>query len=99
MPGSCDGIKDIVELLVHFDVAQARNIRRLDERSGERWRRVHEDLHAHGLRNHEDVAEDYGSVEQARIPPDRLERDLARERWRAADFKKLVLRADRAELC
>jgi hypothetical protein len=100
VPRSCDGRKDVAELLVHVDVlAQARDIRGRVERSGERRRRVHEDLHTHGLRDHEDVAEDYGGVEQARIPPDRLESDLARERWRAADIKKLVLRADRAELC
>jgi hypothetical protein len=99
VPRSCDSRKDIAELLVHVDVlAQARDIRGRVERSGERRCRVHEDLHPHGLRDHEDVTEDYGGVEQARIPPDRLERDFARERWRAADIKKLVLRADRAEL-
>ena len=100
VPRSCDGSKDVAELLVHVDVlAQARDIRRRVERGGERRRGIHEDLHAHGLRDDKDVAEDDGGVEQARIPPDWLERDFAREGWRAADLKKLVLRTNRAELC
>ena len=100
MPRSCDGRKDVAELLVHVDVlAQAHDIGGRVKRSGERRRRVHEDLHAHGLRDHEDIAEDDGSVEQARIPSDRLERDLARKAGRAADLEKLVLRANCAELC
>ena len=100
VPRSCDGREDVAELLVHVNVlAQARDIRGRVERGGERRRWVHEDLHAHGLRDHEDVAEDDGGVEQARIPPDRLERDLAREGRRAADLEKLVLRANCAELC
>ncbi len=85
---------------MHVDVlAQARNIRGRVERSGEGRRRVHEDLHAHGLRDYEDVAEDDGGIEQARISPDRLERDLAGKGRRAADLEKLVIGANCAELC
>ena len=100
VPRSCNGSKDVAELLVHVDVlAQARDIRRRVEWGGKRRRRVHEDLQAHGLRDDKDVAEDDGSVEQARIPSNWLERDFAREGWRAADLKKLVLGTNCAELC
>jgi hypothetical protein len=100
VPRSCDGRKDVAKLLVYVDVlAQACKIRGRVERGGERGCRVHENLHAHGLRDDKDVAEDDGGVEQTRIPPDRLEGNLAREGWRAADLKKLMLCANCAELC
>jgi len=100
VPRPRDGRKDVAELLVHVDVlAQARDICRCVERGRERRRRVHEDLHTHGLRDHKDIAEDDGGIEQAQIPSDRLERDLARKGRRAADLEKLVLCANCAELC
>lgn len=100
MPGARDGIKDVTEFPVHVNVlAKAYYIGGRVERGGEERRRVHDDLHAHGLRDNEDVAEDYRRVDEALIPPDRLERDLARKRGCPADLKKLMLSPNGAELC
>lgn len=100
VPGARDGVKDVTEFLVHVDVlAKTYDICGRVERGGEERRRVHDDLHAHGLRDNEDVAEDYRRVDEALIPPDRLERDLARKRRCPADLKKLMLSPDSAELC
>lgn len=99
MPGACDGCIYVAEFLVHIDVlAKTRDIRGGVERSGEEWCRVHENLHSHGLRYNEDVTEDYRRIDEAQIPPDWLEGDLARKRRRPADLKKLVLSPDSAEL-
>ena len=95
-----DGGKDVVELLAHVDVlAQARDVGGGVERRGEGRRGIHEDLHAHRLRDDKDVAEYDRGVDEAHIPPYGLERDLARERGRPAYLKKLVLSPDGAELC
>lgn len=100
MPGACDGGKDIPEVLVHIDeLAKTNDICGRVERFREVWCRVHENLHAHGLRDNEDVTEDYRRVDEAVIPPDWLERDLACKRRSPADLKKLVLCPDSAELC
>jgi hypothetical protein len=100
MPGACDGGKDVAEILVHIDVlTKAYDICGRVERSGEEWCRVHDNLHAHSLRDDEDVAEDYGCVDEALITPDWLKRDLACKRRSPADLKKLVLSPDSAELC
>lgn len=95
-----DGGKDVAEFLVHVDaLAQARDVRGRVERRGEGRRGVHEDFHAHRLRDDEDVAEDDRGVDEAQVPPYGLERDLARERRRPADLEKLVLSPDGAEFC
>jgi len=60
--------------------------------------RVHEDLHAHRLRDDEDITKDDRGVDEAKVAPYRLERDLARKRGRPADLEKLVLSPDGAEL-
>ena len=100
MSGARDGVEDVTEFLVHVDVlAKTRDICGRIEGSGEERRWVHEDLHAHGLRDDEDVAEDYRCVDEAQIPPDWLERDLARKRRCPAYLKKLVFSPDGAELC
>ena len=100
MPGAGDGVKDVAEFLVHVDVlAKTCDICGRVEGSGEERCRVHDDLHAHGLRDHEDVAEDDRCIDEAQIPPDWLERDLARKRRCPADLKKLMLSPDSAELC
>ena len=94
-----DGGKDVVEFLVHVDVlTQASNVRGRVERRREGRRRVHEDFHAQGLRDDEDVAEDDCSVDEAQVPPYRLKGDLARQGGRPADFEKLVLSPNSAEL-
>jgi hypothetical protein len=100
VPGARDGVKDVAEFLVHVDVlAKTHDICGRVERGGEERCRVHDDLHAHGLRDNEDVAEYYRRVDEAWIPPDWLERDLARKRGCPADLKKLMLSPDSAELC
>jgi hypothetical protein len=99
MPGARDGGIDVTEFLVHIDVlAKTHDICGRVEWSREERCRVHENLHAHGLRDNEDVTEDYRCIDEAQIPPDWLERDLARKRRRPADLKKLVLSPDSAEL-
>lgn len=66
VPGARDGVKDVAELLVHVNVlAETHDVCGRVERGGEEWRRVHDDLHAHGLRDDEDVAEDYRCVDEA----------------------------------
>jgi hypothetical protein len=66
MPGARDGVKDVAEFLVHVDVlAKTCDVCGRVERSGEERRRVHENLHAHGLRDDEDVAEYYCCVDEA----------------------------------
>jgi hypothetical protein len=66
MPGACDGVKDVAEFLVHVDVlAKTGDICGRVERSGEERCRVHDNLHAHGLRDNEDVAKDYRCVDEA----------------------------------
>jgi hypothetical protein len=65
-----NSIKDVAKFLLHVDVpAQALNIRGRVERSRECGGGIHEDLHAHGLRDDEDVAEDDSGVDEARVPP------------------------------
>ena len=51
--------------------------------------RDHFDLQAEGLRDDEDVREDDGGVEGE--PADGLQRDLGRQRRRAADLEEVVL--------
>ena len=100
MPGACDGGKHVAEILVHIDVlTKTYDICGRVERCGEEWCRVHDNLHAHGLRDNEDVAEDYRCVDETLIPPDRLKRDLACKRRSLADLKKLVLSPESAKLC
>lgn len=100
VPRARYGGKDVVEFLVHVNVlAQADDVCGRVEGSGEGRSGVHEDLHAHGLRDDEDVTEDNRSVDEPEIAPYWLERDLARKRRRPADLKKFVLSADSAELC
>ena len=100
MARASDGGKDVVELFVYVDVlAQARDVLGRIERGGEGRCGVHEDLHAHCLRDDEDVAKDDRGVDEAKVSPYRLERDLTRKRGRPADLEKLVLSPDGAELC
>ena len=100
VPRTRDSSKDILKFLLHVDVlAQARDVCRRIERSGEGGGGIHEDLHAHGLRHDENVAEDDGGVDEARVPPYRLKRDLARKRRRPTYLKKLVLCTDGTEFC
>ena len=100
VPRTRNSSKDVIELLLHVDVlAQARDVCGRVERSGEGGGGIHEDLHAHGLRDDEDVAEDDGGVDEARVPPYWLKRDLARKRGCPTYLKKLVLCSDGTELC
>ena len=100
MSGACDGVKDVAEFLVYVDVlAKTHDICGRVERSGEGRCRVHDNLQAHGLRDNEDVTEDDRCVDETCIPPDGLERDLARKRRCPADVKKLMLSPDSTELC
>lgn len=100
MARASNGGKDVVELFVDVDVlAQTRDVLGRIERRGKGWRGVHVDLHAHRLRDDEDVTEDDRGVDEAMVSPYRLERDLTRKLGRPADLKKLVLSPDGAELC
>jgi len=66
VPGACDGVKDVAEFLVHIDVlAKTYDICGCVERGGEERRRVHDNLHAHGLRDNEDITEDYCCIDEA----------------------------------
>ena len=92
--------EDVAKLLVHIDVlAQARDVRRRVERLGEERAWVHLDGHAHGLRDDEDVAEDDGGVQEARVPPDGLQGYFGGELGRAADLEEAVFCAYFTELC
>jgi hypothetical protein len=51
----------------------------------------HDDLHADGLRDDEDVGKDDGRVDEAVEPLDRLQRDGRRDLGRAAALKKVPL--------
>lgn len=100
MARASDGGKDVVELFVHVDVlAQTRDVLGRIERRGKGRCGVHVDLHAHRLRDDEDVTEDDRGVDEAKVSPYGLERDLTRELGRPADLEKLVLSPDGAELC
>lgn len=100
MARASDGGKDVAELFPYVDVlTQTRYVLGRIERRGEGRRGVHEDLHAHRLRDDEDVTKDDRGVDEASVSPYRLERDLARKRGRPADLEKLVLCTDGAELC
>ena len=100
MARASDGGKDVVELFVYVDVlAQTRDVFGRIERRGEGRRGVHKDLHAHRLRDDEDVTKDDRGVDEAKVSPYGLERDLTRKRGRPADLEKLVLSPDGAELC
>jgi len=95
-----NGGKDVVELFVYVDVlAQTRDVLGRIERRGKGRCGVHVDLHAHRLRDDEDVTEDDRGVDEAKVSPYGLERDLARKLGRPADLEKLVLSPDDAELC
>ena len=66
MPGARNGVKDVAEFLVHVDVlAKTYDVCGRVEGSGEERRRVHENFHAHGLWDDEDVTEDYRCVNEA----------------------------------
>lgn len=100
MARASDGGKDVAELFAYVDVlTQTRDVLGRIERRGEEWCGVHEDLHAHRLWDDEDVTKDDRGVDEAKVSPYRLERDLARKRGRPADLEKLVLSPNGAELC
>ena len=100
MARASNGCKDVVELFVYVDVlAQTRDVLGRIERCGEGRCGVHEDFHAHRLRDDENVTKNDRGVEEAKVSPYGLERDLARKRGRPADLEKLVLSPDGAELC
>ena len=92
MVHASSGSKDVVELFVYVDVLmQTCDVLGRIERRGEGQCRVHVDLHVYCLRDNEDVIEDDRGVDEAKVSPYRLERDLARKLGRLADLEKLVL--------
>ena len=94
-----DRLVDVPELLVDVDdLRQLLDVRGGDERVGEVRSGVHLHLHAHRLRDDEDVAEDDGGIDEPGVPPDGLEGDFFRELGRAADLEESVLRAHFEEL-
>jgi hypothetical protein len=100
VPRARERLEHVPELLLDIDVlAEARKVRGRVERRGEARGGVHADLEAHRLRDDKDVAEDDRGVEEALVPPERLERDLACELGRPADLEELVLCAHLPELC
>jgi len=97
---SCDRLEDIPELFVHIDIlTQLCYVRRLVERLGKGWTRIHQDFHAHSLWNNENIREDNCSVEQATVSSNWLHCDLRCEFGCPADLKEFMLRAQRTKLC
>jgi hypothetical protein len=95
-----NSLKDVAKFLLHVDVlAQAANVRWRVERSRECGGGVHKDLHAHGLRDDENVAKNDGCVDETRVPPYWLQCNLARQRRRLTYLKKLVLCTKGTEFC
>lgn len=91
-----DGLVHVVQLLGHVDVALHQlgvlPVGGGAERVGEvRTLLVdHLDCHAHRLRDHEDVGEDDGGVDQAGIALDGLESQGRGDLGVAADFKEVT---------
>lgn len=91
LPRQGDGVKDISELLIYIHhLPEFLDIRRGVEGVRERRTGVHQNLHAHCLRNDEDVAEDDRGIEQPCVPPDRLPGNLCCERGCPAYFEEFV---------
>ncbi len=61
--------------------------------------RQHLDLHSHGLRHHQDIRKDDRSVQQARVPTNRLHGDFRGQLGVAAAFEEVVVFANLAEFC
>lgn len=96
LPRQGNGLVDVVELSSHIDLS-AENLFVLSvERVLERVREVrsllvhHLDLHAHGLRDDEDVGEDDGGVQQALESLDRLQRQGGGDLGVSAAFEEVA---------
>lgn len=103
LAGQSNRREDVLELLKDVGLAvEDALLGVLDrfERVGEvrSYAAEHLDFHAHGLRDDEDVGEDDGGVEQARVATDGLHRELAGECWGATDGEEGVILAEGQEL-
>lgn len=96
LAGEGDGLVDVVQLLGDVDVALHQlgvlAVAGRAQRVGEVRALLvdHLDRHAHRLRDHQDVGEDDGRVDQAGVALDGLERQGRRDLGVAADFKEVT---------
>ena len=96
--GQGDGVVHILKPFFHTIGLQILHVFRDIERFREDGAGVHEYLHAHGLRDDEDVREDNGSIDQVWITIDGLQCDLCCELWILAYLEELVFLAELSEL-
>ena len=96
-PRKSDGLVHVVQRLGHFDravhdFAVLRVLWRL-QRIGKVGALLvhHDDLHAHGLRDDQDVGEDDGGVEKALIAVDGLQRERRRDLGRPAALEEVMI--------
>ena len=92
-----DGVVHVLQPVADTVCVQLCHVCGDVERLREDGAGVHEDLHAEGLRDDEDVGEDDGGINQAWIMIDGLEGDLCRELWVLAELEKVVFLAEGPE--
>ena len=96
--GEGDGVVHVLEAFADAIGLEVLHVFGDVEGFGEDGAGVHEDLHAKGLGDDEDVGEDDGGI-KLWIAVDGLQGDLCRELWILAYLKKVVFLAKLSKLC